>query len=92
MTGPTADLMDVADPPVDASPTAATVFACALCGGRFTHGGQACGGCLLASGCELVRCPHCGYQFPRSSRLWDWLRRRIGAGPADLPRRPWRST
>ena len=96
MTGPTADFadaadfVDVADPSVDASAAVATVFTCALCGGRFTHGGQACGACPLASGCGLVRCPHCGYQFPRSSRLVDWFLRRIGAGRS--PRRQRRST
>jgi hypothetical protein len=52
-------------------------FRCALCGGRFDHGGHPCGACPLLSGCDLVRCPHCGYQFPRSSRLLDWVRRRL---------------
>lgn len=52
----------------------ATVFVCALCGDRFTHGGQVCGTCPLVSGCDLVKCPNCGYQFPRSSRLVDWFR------------------
>lgn len=68
--------------------TEATVFTCALCGARFTHGGLACGACPLAWGCDLVRCPHCGYQFPRSSRLVDWFRRRLGAGPGDSRRSP----
>jgi predicted amidophosphoribosyltransferase len=57
-----------------------TVFVCGLCGARFTHGGQVCGGCALQAGCHLVKCPSCGYQFPRSSRLVDWLRRRWGGG------------
>jgi len=64
----------------DAEPDA-TVFRCALCGGRFTHGGRACAPCPLSSGCDLVRCPSCGYTFPRSSRLLGWLRRRLGARP-----------
>jgi hypothetical protein len=55
-----------------------TVFVCALCGARFTHGGRVCGGCALQPGCFLVKCPSCGYQFPRSSPLVDWLRRRLG--------------
>jgi Fe2+ transport system protein FeoA len=51
-------------------------FACALCGLRFTHGGQVCASCPIGSGCDdLVRCPRCGYQFPRASRTVDWLRR-----------------
>ena len=50
---------------------------CALCGGRFANGGLVCGGCALRAGCHLVRCPNCGYQFPRSSLLVDWVRRRL---------------
>jgi hypothetical protein len=52
----------------------ATVFACPLCGCRFTHGGQACGSCPLTRGCELVQCPNCLYSFPRSSRIVNWMR------------------
>jgi len=53
--------------------TEATVFHCGLCGARFTHGDQACGACPMSSACDLVRCPRCGYQFPRRSRVVDWL-------------------
>jgi hypothetical protein len=52
-----------------------TEFTCALCGARFTHGEEVCGTCPLAAGCDLVRCPACGYQFPRRSALADaWKR------------------
>ncbi len=50
-------------------------FTCGLCGSRFSHGVESCHSCVLASGCQLVRCPGCGYQFPRSSRIVDWVRR-----------------
>ena len=50
-------------------------FTCALCGARFGHGHLACSGCPLAAGCEIVRCPNCGYQFPRSSAIVDRLAR-----------------
>lgn len=63
--------------------TPATVFACGLCGHGFTHGNQACSSCALGAGCALVRCPRCGYQFPRESLLetwFKWLYRRLGAG------------
>jgi Fe2+ transport system protein FeoA len=53
-----------------------TAFACALCGLRFTHGGQVCASCPITHGCEeLVRCPRCGYQFPRGSRTLAWAAR-----------------
>lgn len=64
---------------------AETAFACALCGLRFTHGGQVCASCPITHGCEeLVRCPRCGYQFPRGSRTVAWLQRlwRRRRGPA----------
>ena len=69
---------DVPFTPLEESGTGASVFTCALCGDRFTHGQQVCGTCPLSSGCDLVRCPNCGYQFPRSSRTVDWLRRLLG--------------
>ncbi len=78
MTGTNPDLVDIPFTPVDHLRTAATVFACPLCGGGFTHGGQVCGGCPLSGGCDVVRCPHCRYAFPRSSRLVEWFRRRVG--------------
>ena len=53
--------------------TAGTVFQCALCGLRFTHGDRVCGACPLGAGCDLVRCPGCGYQFPRAARTVEWL-------------------
>jgi Fe2+ transport system protein FeoA len=60
--------------PFAPAPDAETAFACALCGLRFTHGGQVCASCPITHGCEeLVRCPRCGYQFPRGSRTVAWL-------------------
>jgi len=67
----------------------ATAFACALCGLRFTHGGQVCASCPITHGCDdLVRCPRCGYQFPRGSRTLAWVQRlwRRLRGPAALLR------
>lgn len=56
-------------------PDGGTQFQCALCGTRFTHGGRVCGSCPLGAACDLVSCPHCGYGFPRKSRVVDWARR-----------------
>jgi hypothetical protein len=55
-----------------------SLFVCGLCGARFTHGDQVCGGCVLRAGCDVVRCPSCGYQFPRGSRIAAWLGRLWG--------------
>ena len=51
------------------TPEAPTRFCCGLCGAVFTHGDQACGGCAMGAACLLVKCPRCGDQFPRESRL-----------------------
>jgi hypothetical protein len=56
-------------------PGVSSVFTCALCGGRFTHGEKVCGSCPLNRGCEVVRCPNCGYQFPRESVIVRWVTR-----------------
>ena len=53
----------------------ATVFSCPLCASRFTHGLETCGACPLSSGCKIITCPSCGYTFPRSSSVVDWVRR-----------------
>lgn len=58
-----------------ASEGEATVFSCGLCGFAFSHGGKVCSSCALGAGCDLVRCPRCGYQFPRRSRIADFGRR-----------------
>lgn len=52
-----------------------TVFQCGVCGTRFIHGGRVCGACPLSAGCDLVRCPRCGYQFPRASRTLERIQR-----------------
>jgi hypothetical protein len=58
--------------------------ACPLCGARAACE-TACSGCPLAGGCELVRCGHCGYQYPRTSRIVTWWARCFGleAGAQD---------
>ena len=62
-----------------------TLFQCPLCGLRFSHGGQVCGGCVLRSGCDLVSCPGCGYSFPRTSRLVEWVKRLLRRGRRGPP-------
>lgn len=58
----------------------ATEFSCALCGARFTHGTLVCVSCPLNAGCEVVKCPSCGYQSPRRSRIVDFVRAVFGSG------------
>jgi predicted amidophosphoribosyltransferase len=58
----------------------ATEFQCSLCGARFTHGTLVCGSCPLNAGCEVVKCPSCGFQAPRRSRIVDLARRVFGSG------------
>jgi DtxR family Mn-dependent transcriptional regulator/ferrous iron transport protein A len=65
--------------PVSEEAGDATQFTCALCGTRFTHATLVCASCPLNSGCEVVKCPSCGYQFPRRSRLVDLAKRLFGA-------------
>lgn len=52
---------------------------CSLCGFRFD--GENCrGACPMSAGCEMVRCPRCGYEFVETgvvARLVQrWLDRR----------------
>ena len=63
---------------VSGSSPAGTVFSCTLCGARFTHAEKACSACPLNHGCEVVRCPNCGFQFPRESQLVRLARRLFG--------------
>jgi Fe2+ transport system protein FeoA len=58
---------------------------CTLCGSRFLHGGVVCGACPIAAGCDLVKCPSCGYQFPRGSRLVAFVRRLFRRAPPAEP-------
>ncbi len=58
---------------------------CGMCGHSFTRNeGAACqSGCPMASGCGMVTCPSCGYEFPPESKLvtlvTSLLRRRPAA-------------
>ncbi len=51
---------------------------CSLCGLEFRKedGQAACKGCLMARGCDLIKCPNCGYEVLKESvfikRLKKW--------------------
>lgn len=53
----------------------ASLVVCDLCGARFSAARLECGRCPFSAGCRIVRCPHCGYSFPRGSRMLEALRR-----------------
>ena len=57
----------------------ATAFDCPLCGAKFSHGQLVCGSCPLHAGCDIIKCPSCGYQFPRRSQVIDFARRLFGS-------------
>jgi Fe2+ transport system protein FeoA len=49
---------------------------CGFCGNTFTEedAGKACQGCPL-HGCNLLRCPRCGYEMPPEPGLLRWLKK-----------------
>jgi Fe2+ transport system protein FeoA len=58
---------------------------CPLCGAGIAGGGSGCANCPLAWNCDLLRCPRCGYQFPRGSRLLTWAKRLLRRRPVTTP-------
>jgi Fe2+ transport system protein FeoA len=58
---------------------------CPLCGAGITGGGSSCASCPLAWSCDLLRCPRCGYEFPRGSRLLAWAKRLLHRKAAVVP-------
>jgi rubredoxin len=44
---------------------------CSLCGYRYTEeeGKPSCHGCPLKGGCDMLRCPVCGYEIPKAVNL-----------------------
>jgi Fe2+ transport system protein FeoA len=55
-------------------------YDCPLCGTDFT-GAECHSSCPMSSGCSMVRCPHCGYEFVESGRFVDMLLRWIRRAP-----------
>ena len=56
-------------------------YDCPLCGTDFS-GAKCHSSCPMSSGCSMVRCPHCGYEFVESGRFVDMLLRWIRRAPA----------
>lgn len=53
---------------------------CSLCGFNFkeAEGESTCKGCPMSSGCELVKCPNCGFEYPRESKFLKMLNKLRG--------------
>ncbi len=47
---------------------------CGFCGHKFNEeqADFSCRGCLMAGGCKLIKCPHCGYETPAGPK---WLKK-----------------
>lgn len=52
---------------------------CALCGYEFDekNSKSSCKGCFMAGGCDLIRCPNCGYETPREPGWVNPVRNKI---------------
>ncbi|NIP66674.1 hypothetical protein GWN63_01040 [Candidatus Bathyarchaeota archaeon] len=50
---------------------------CSLCGYEFEEDESVmtCRGCPLRRGCNMIRCPNCGYEVPARSKLAKILKR-----------------
>lgn len=62
-----------------------TTYDCPLCGTDF-EGTDCRSSCAMSSGCTMIRCPRCGYEFVESGKLVDMLRRWIRRAPAPCAR------
>lgn len=72
----------MAAPQTQPSPAAGAALTCAMCGQGFDpDASPACTACPLHAGCNLVCCPHCGYETidTRRSRLAGWAAALYGA-------------
>jgi len=63
-----------------AQTTGAAATSCPLCSANFDMVSNCHDGCPMSNGCSLVRCPHCGFEFPDPgrSRLASLLTRWFG--------------
>ena len=48
---------------------------CPLCSFQFDGAQAACGGCPMFSGCSMLKCPNCQYEFPMESKIVSWLQK-----------------
>ncbi len=60
--------------------TTAAAIECPMCRTHYDEAdGRVChSGCPLQHGCQLLRCPSCGYEIPAPTRTTRWLSRWLG--------------
>ncbi|MEK7375740.1 MAG: hypothetical protein AABZ57_01035 [Candidatus Margulisiibacteriota bacterium] len=51
---------------------------CPLCGKEVKDDQLACAGCPMNSGCNLLKCPNCGFEFPKESRIVKYFTELFG--------------
>ena len=48
---------------------------CPLCQHVFPLEGAVCSGCGMTGGCEMIKCPRCGYKFVEESKIVSFFRK-----------------
>jgi DNA-directed RNA polymerase subunit RPC12/RpoP len=50
---------------------------CSFCGFEFDEKDSvnACKSCMMSKGCNLIRCPNCGYEEPKTPK---WIEKLFG--------------
>lgn len=63
------------------------IVACPLCGSKYNRDQAKCSGCPIGKNCNVICCPHCGYQtvddtyikniFTRIRSFMLWVKQKI---------------
>ena len=57
---------------------------CPLCGAEYTYAEMAChSGCPFNKGCNILCCPHCGYEYIEESYIVNLFRKIFGKKQTD---------
>ncbi|OGC07209.1 hypothetical protein A3H38_03270 [candidate division WOR-1 bacterium RIFCSPLOWO2_02_FULL_46_20] len=48
---------------------------CPLCGKEFNKSEALCSSCPFHDGCDLTRCPNCGYEFVSESKVVNFFKK-----------------
>ncbi len=47
---------------------------CSLCGKVFKKNQAACSACPMHKGCNMIRCPNCGFEFVEESQIVNFFK------------------